>query len=168
MVVGLTFSTAGLLLLSRLSAGSTYLDVVVPLVLFGFGNGLAFVPLTAAGLTDVSPAEAGAASGLVNVAQQIGGSLGLAILVTIGSSAASHASPVGTSAQEIAAHAFVIGADRAFLASAFFLAATVVLLALAIPAGRAERATHAARVEAREAAERDAELEADIEAVLLG
>jgi MFS family permease len=154
------------LLLSRLSADSNYLGVVLPLVLFGLGNGLAFVPLTAAGLTDVAPSEAGAASGLVNVAQQIGGSLGLAILVTVGSRAASHASPVGASAQAIATHAFAVGADRAFFTSAIFLAATVLLLAFTIPAGRAERATHAARIEAREAAERDAELGVEIDAVL--
>jgi MFS family permease len=168
MVVGLTLSTTGLLLLSRLAADSSYLGVVVPLVFFGLGNGLAFVPLTAAGLTDVAPSEAGAASGLVNVAQQIGGSLGLAILVTIGSGAASHAAAVGANAQAIAAHAFVVGADRAFLASALFLAATVLLLAFTIPAGRAERATHAARVEAREAAEREAERGSEVDAVLAG
>jgi len=168
MVAGLTLSTAGLLLLSRLSADSNYLGVVLPLVLFGLGNGLAFVPLTAAGLTDVAPSQAGAASGLVNVAQQIGGSLGLAILVTVGSRAAAHASPVGASAQAIATHAFAVGADKAFLTSAIFLAATVLLLAFTIPAGRAERATHAARVEAREAAERDADLGAEIDAVLAG
>ena len=159
MVGGLVLSTSGLLFLSRLSADSSFLGVLLPLMLFGLGNGLAFVPLTAAGLTDVAPAQAGAASGLVNVAQQIGGSLGLAILVTIGSGAASHASHVGANAQEIAAHAFVVGADRAFLASALFLAVTVVFLAATIPSGRSERATHAARVEAREAERREDELE---------
>ncbi len=88
MVGGLLISATALLLLSRLHADSGYLAVLVPLLLFGTGNGLAFVPLTAAALTDVEPAQAGAASGLVNVAQQVGGSLGLAILVTLGSSAA--------------------------------------------------------------------------------
>jgi hypothetical protein len=73
---------------------------------------------------------------------------------------------VGASAQAIATHAFAVGADRAFLTSAIFLATTVLLLAFTIPAGRAERATHASRVEAREAAERDAELGVDIDAVI--
>jgi hypothetical protein len=75
---------------------------------------------------------------------------------------------VGASAQAIATHAFAVGADRAFLTSAIFLAATVLLLAFTIPAGRAERATHAARVEAREAAQRDAALEEEIKSVLAG
>jgi predicted MFS family arabinose efflux permease len=133
MVGGLLISATALLLLSRLHADSGYLAVLVPLLLFGTGNGLAFVPLTAAALTDVEPAQAGAASGLVNVAQQVGGSLGLAILVTLGSSAAAGATRVGATAADVARHAFVAGADRAFLAASVFLAATVVLLALAIP-----------------------------------
>jgi EmrB/QacA subfamily drug resistance transporter len=132
MVGGLTLSTTGLLVLSRLGADSSYLSVLVPLLLFGAGNGLAFVPLTAAGLTDVAPSQVGAASGLVNVAQQVGGALGLAILVTVGTSAAQDAARVGTSAAEVARHAFVVGADAAFLTSALFLAATVVLLAVAL------------------------------------
>ncbi len=144
MVGGLILSTVGLLGLTRLAADSSYVDVLVPLLFFGLGNGLAFVPLTAAGLTGVAPTEAGAASGLVNVAQQIGGSLGLAILVTIGSGAASHAERIGSTPAEIAAHAFVVGADRAFLASASFLAATVVLLAVLIPSPRREREGRAA------------------------
>ncbi len=133
MVGGLLLSTAALLVLSRLGADSGYLAVLVPLLLFGTGNGLAFVPLTAASLTEVEPAQAGAASGLVNVAQQVGGSLGLAILVTVGSTAAASATRVGATAAEVAQHAFVAGADRAFLAGALFIAATVVLLAVTLP-----------------------------------
>ncbi len=140
MVGGLAISTLGLLTLTRLSADSGYLAVLAPLMLFGIGNGLAIVPLTAAGLTDVAPQDAGAASGLVNVAQQIGGSLGLAILVTIGTGAAKAAPSVGTTAPQIARHAFVVGADRAFLASALLIVATVVLLALAIPSSQTKRA----------------------------
>lgn len=136
MIGGLVLSTSALLVLSRLGADSGYLAVLVPLLLFGTGNGLAFVPLTAASLTEVAPAQAGAASGLVNVAQQVGGSLGLAILVTVGSSAAAGATPVGATAAQVAQHAFVAGADRAFLAGALFIAATVVLLAVTLPGRR--------------------------------
>ena len=52
-------------------------------MLFGLGNGLAFVPLTMISLAGVEQRDAGAASGLVNVMQQVGGALGLAILVTV-------------------------------------------------------------------------------------
>ena len=52
-------------------------------MLFGIGNGLAFVPLTTTSLAGVLPEDAGAGSGLVNVMQQVGGSLGLAVLVSV-------------------------------------------------------------------------------------
>lgn len=139
MVGGLVLSTGALALLSRLNADSGYAGVLVPLLLFGTGNGLAFVPLTAASLADVPPQQAGAASGLVNVAQQVGGALGLAILVSVGSAAARHASAVGATPTAIAQHAFVVGAERAFLVSALFLAATVALLAAALPRTRRMR-----------------------------
>jgi hypothetical protein len=103
------------------------------LVLFGLGNGLAFVPLTATALTGVAQADAGAASGMVNVMQQVGGALGLAVLVTVfGSASRSAVSPAGASVAERAQHAFVVGADRGFLVAASFLAATVVLVLLLI------------------------------------
>jgi EmrB/QacA subfamily drug resistance transporter len=135
LVGGVLLSTIGLAWLTHLSITSSYADIFGPLVLFGAGNGLAFVPLTNVALAGVAPADAGAASGLVNVAQQVGGSLGLAVLVSVfGSasrSAAAHA-PAREAAAAVARHAFVVGADRSFLAASLFLVATVVTLALAI------------------------------------
>ena len=70
--------------LSRLSADTPYLTgLALPLVILGIGAGAAFTPLTAAGVAGVAPRDAGAASGLVNVAHQLGGSLGLGVLVTV-------------------------------------------------------------------------------------
>jgi len=133
MTGGLTLSTLGLLWMTQLHATSNYFELLGPLVLFGIGNGLAFVPLTTTSLRGVDPADAGAASGLVNVMQQVGGALGLAVLVTVfGSASRSATSPAGTSAAAQAQHAFVVGADRGFLIAAFFLAATVVLVLVAI------------------------------------
>lgn len=136
MVGGLTVTTVALVLLSRLTADSSYPQILVSLVLFGIGNGLAFVPLTAAGLQGVDPRDAGAASGLVNAAQQIGGALGLAVLVTVAESAARAAGPVGSTATEIAQHAFVVGAQQAFLVGAGLTAATVVLLGVLVRPAR--------------------------------
>jgi hypothetical protein len=66
--------------LGRLSAGTPYLSsVALPMTLIGIGQGGVLGPLTAAGIAGVEPA----ASGVTNVAHQIGGSLGLAILVAI-------------------------------------------------------------------------------------
>lgn len=54
-----------------------------PMLVFGFGMGLNFVTLTLTAVSGVAPHEAGAASGLLNATQQVGGSLGLSILVTV-------------------------------------------------------------------------------------
>jgi EmrB/QacA subfamily drug resistance transporter len=132
---GITLSTGALLWLSQLSETTNYLSLVGPLLVFGLGNGIAFVPLTTAALDGVAPEDAGAASGLVNVMQQLGGSLGLAVLVTVfgtaSTNAARHVRP-GESAAEVARHAFMVGADRAFLVATMFLAATVLLTWFAI------------------------------------
>ena len=69
-----------MLRLSRLDAGSAYLTAVaLPMVLIGAGQGAALGPLTAAGIAGVQPHDAGAASGVVNTAHQLGGSLGLGV-----------------------------------------------------------------------------------------
>jgi formate hydrogenlyase subunit 4 len=58
------------------------------MVILGIGAGAAFTPLTASGVAGVAAEDAGAASGLVNVAHQLGGSLGLGVLVTVFAAAA--------------------------------------------------------------------------------
>ena len=88
---GISLTVVALLMSSQLHAGASYLQIFVSLVLLGTGSGTALVPLTQAGLADVDPADAGAASGLVNVTQQVGAALGLAVLVTVLSAAAGHA-----------------------------------------------------------------------------
>ena len=134
MVVGFSISTLAMLLMTQLSASTTYLSLLVPVVLFGAGNGLAFVPLTGASLAGVRQEDAGAASGLVNVTQQMGGALGLAVLVSVFGSAGR-----GVPGQSVAAAraAFVVGADHAFIAATLFVGATVLVLAVAIRGRRA-------------------------------
>jgi sugar phosphate permease len=55
------------------------------MVLLGLGQGLGFAPLTAAGVAAIDRKDAGAASGLVNVAHQLGGALGVSVMVTVAS-----------------------------------------------------------------------------------
>jgi EmrB/QacA subfamily drug resistance transporter len=84
LVGGLTISVIGMAWLSRLTADSAYLTgVALPMVLIGAGQGGALGPLTAGGIAGVAPEDAGAAGGVTNVAHQIGGSLGLAVLVAV-------------------------------------------------------------------------------------
>jgi MFS family permease len=83
MVLGTAVGTAGLLSATGIGASSSYLRIVASLVLIGAGSGATLVALTSASLADVEPEVAGAASGLVNVSQQIGAAVGLAVLVTV-------------------------------------------------------------------------------------
>jgi hypothetical protein len=70
--------------LSRISPTTGYVPGVLgPMILFGAGAGLAFVPLTTSALAGVRNEDAGAASSMVNVTQQMGGAVGLAVLVTV-------------------------------------------------------------------------------------
>jgi predicted MFS family arabinose efflux permease len=84
MTGGALLAVAGLAWLSQVSVSSGYVDGILgPMLLFGLGMGLLFVPLTIVAVSGVEPHEAGAASSLLNVTQQVGGSLGLSILVTV-------------------------------------------------------------------------------------
>jgi len=84
LIIGLIITTVGMLWLSRVDVDSSYVvAVALPMVLLGLGQGLGFAPLTAAGITAIEPRDAGAASGLVNVAHQLGGALGVSIMVAV-------------------------------------------------------------------------------------
>jgi predicted MFS family arabinose efflux permease len=84
LVAGIGTAFLGMTWLSRIDSTTPYFPgVALPLVVLGLGIGIAFVPLTSASLSGVAVEDAGAASGLVNVAQQVGASLGLGILVTV-------------------------------------------------------------------------------------
>ncbi|MGW4998863.1 MFS transporter [Streptomyces hydrogenans] len=84
MVTGSSITGLGLFWLTFIEADSSYVGGVLgPMILFGFGMGLNFVTLTLTAVSGVAPHEAGAASGLLNATQQVGGSLGLSILVTV-------------------------------------------------------------------------------------
>ncbi|MFF7994872.1 MFS transporter [Kitasatospora xanthocidica] len=84
MAGGALLVTVGLSWLTQMSKDSGYLDGVLgPTVVFGFGMGLIFVPVMLLAVAGVPGEETGAASGLLNSMQQIGGSLGLSILTTV-------------------------------------------------------------------------------------
>lgn len=84
MVTGAILAAAGLAWLTLTDVHSTYLGSILgPMLVFSLGMGMEFVSLTLMALSNVTPAETGAASGLLNATQQVGGSLGLSILVTM-------------------------------------------------------------------------------------
>jgi EmrB/QacA subfamily drug resistance transporter len=95
LMTGIILALAGMTWLSRLGPNTAYFpNLALPMILMGLGSGVVFIPLTSHGIANVPPEDTGVAAGLVNVAQQLGGSFGLAILVTVFGSAAhtSHAS----------------------------------------------------------------------------
>ncbi|MFD9024213.1 MFS transporter [Streptomyces parvulus] len=83
MVAGGLLAAAGLSWLTLTDIDSTYAGSVLgPMLIFGFGMGMEFVSLTLMAVSGVAERESGAASGVLNATQQVGGSLGLSILVT--------------------------------------------------------------------------------------
>lgn len=89
LAVGIASTALGMVWLSGAGTGGHYvLAVALPMVLIGAGQGLAFAPMTAAGLHGVESADAGAASGLINTAHQLGSAVGLGALVSISSAMA--------------------------------------------------------------------------------
>jgi len=91
LVAGIVLALVGMAWLSRIDAESSYLTgVAIPMLILGLGAACAFTPLTTAGVAGVAAEDAGAASGLVNVAHQLGGSLGLGVLVTVFASVLPH------------------------------------------------------------------------------
>ena len=85
---GFALTIVGLLLLQRMSESSTYIGDILPsMILVGLGIGFVFVPLSATALFGVGDADAGVASAVLNAAQQVGGSVGVAFLNTIATSA---------------------------------------------------------------------------------
>ncbi|WP_406458151.1 MFS transporter [Streptomyces sp. NBC_00876] len=91
MVTGAVLAALGLGWLTQTDVDSSYLGSLLgPVLVFGLGMGLQFVSLTLMAVSGVAPKEAGAASGILNTTQQVGGSLGLSILVTVFGTASSN------------------------------------------------------------------------------
>jgi predicted MFS family arabinose efflux permease len=131
LIAGLLLIAGGLVWFGQVSApGGTYLgDILFPSLLAAFGLGFAFVPVTIAAVTGTKPNEAGLASGLINTAQQVGGALGLAVLVAVANGRTDSVLRGGQHSLAIARtegfqDAFLVGAGLALLAA--ILAATLI------------------------------------------
>jgi|tagenome__1003787_1003787.scaffolds.fasta_scaffold20975686_3 EmrB/QacA subfamily drug resistance transporter len=143
LALGMALVGVGMLLFGRAPVGGSFgIDVLPAEIITALGVGLAFVPVTIAAMAGSAPQEAGLASGLVNTARQIGGSLGLAILATIAvartSDLAGHVAltPALNSGFH---HAFVVGAGFAVLGA--------LLAAVLIPPVRPRQAAARTEVE---------------------
>ena len=84
LLAGPLFAGVGFMWLSRLSpTGSYWTDLLAPMMVLALGMGLMFVPLTLMVVSHVRHDETGAASSLLNIGQQVSGSIGLAAIGTI-------------------------------------------------------------------------------------
>ncbi len=129
LVTGFLTAATGLALLVRVSPTTGYLDVVLPsILLIGAGMGAAFVSMTSSAVAGVPREDAGVASALLNASQQIGGSLGLAVLTAVATARFDAVRPVHPTPASVAfatTSSWVWG----------FVVAAVLLLGAAMVAG---------------------------------
>jgi EmrB/QacA subfamily drug resistance transporter len=141
VVTGMVLGAAGMLYLTRLGVDSSYATAILPaLVAIGAGLGLAMASAMNSATLGVDPADAGVASATVSASQQIGGSLGTALLSTIATSAltsyitGAHAHV----SQALIAHAAVHADTTAFTwAAAIFAIGAVIAGSLFEPGTKA-------------------------------
>jgi len=121
---GLMFGAVGLALLARAPVGANVaVDVLPSMTLLGLAAGIAFNPLLIAAMNDVKPTESGLASGVVNTAFMMGGSLGLAVLASLAAGRTQHLLASGTAMRE----ALNGGYHAAFVVGAIFAGISALL-----------------------------------------
>jgi MFS family permease len=137
LAAGITLALIGLAWLSRLTEHTPYLTgIALPMILNGIGQGASFGPLTASGVAETREQDAGAAAGLVNVAHQLGASLGLSILVSVFAAAGSGS----LDANDLLATRVAAGLTGATIMLALAL---VLVLVLIVPAEKRRQQAHA-------------------------
>jgi EmrB/QacA subfamily drug resistance transporter len=84
MVPGMVLAAGGMVILTQMTTDSSYATEILPaLLLLGLGMGLTFMPVFATATAGVAPEDSGVTSATVNTSQQVGGSIGTALLNTI-------------------------------------------------------------------------------------
>ena len=138
MVPGLIAAGVGLLLLTRITPETSYATHVLPsLFIMSSGMALVFIPLTSTSLHAVSSHDTGVASAMLNTSQQIGGSLGTALLNTIAATAAtSYIAANGALGDKLQPFAMTHGFVVAFKCSAGLLFVAAVVLFFFINIGK--------------------------------
>jgi EmrB/QacA subfamily drug resistance transporter len=158
LLVGAPTAAAGLFWLSGISEDGSYAaDVLGPMLVLATGLGLLFVPLTLVAMSKVRDEDSGVAASLRNTGQQVGGSLGLAVLGTVAwtvvantirdqtAQAASAATQTGQSGQPsrsaltaIYHHALATGFSRAFVVAAAVMVLALIIAIVSIRVRRAD------------------------------
>lgn len=129
--VGMTIAATAMVLFTRLDLSSTYLDALVPLVVLGAGMGTIMPASIQTATLGVDRRYAGVSSAMVNTSQQVGGSVGTALLNTLAATAladyvAAHQPPTDAVLADAAVHSYTV----AYWWSAGLFAAGAVIAAL--------------------------------------
>jgi EmrB/QacA subfamily drug resistance transporter len=141
LLAGLAVFTAGVTWLSRIPVHGSYLtDVLGPSLVIAVGLGLAFVAVTIAAADGIDSQHAGLAGGLINMTQQVGGAVGLAVITAV---ATSHIHPGVHSAAAVND-----GFRAALLLAAGIAGAAVLITAVVLPGRRSRRAASGAPIPA--------------------
>jgi EmrB/QacA subfamily drug resistance transporter len=138
MVPGLIAAGCGLLFLTRITPETSYVTHVLPaLLIMSSGMALVFIPLTTTALHGVGNDDTGVASAMINTSQQIGGSLGTALLNTVAATAAtSYIATNQALGDKVQSFGITHGFTVAFTVSAGLLFAGAVVLGLFINIGK--------------------------------
>ena len=167
LLAGSTIATGGMFWLSRISEHSHYTTGLLgPMLVTAAGMGMLFMPLTLVALSKVEDRDAGLASSLLNTGQQVGGSIGLAVLGTVAwtvvANTAKHSAAAAKAAAIVAAkaghplhvtaaqakaaqtgiynHALAVGFSRGFEVSAGIMLLALIITIAAIRVRRADLA----------------------------
>jgi EmrB/QacA subfamily drug resistance transporter len=138
MVPGLIFAGIGLLALTQITPETSYTTHVLPsLLIMSSGMALVFIPLTSTSLHGVSSHDTGVASAMLNTSQQIGGSLGTALLNTVAATATTTYAAANTQlGEKLMPFAMTHGFTVAFKVSAALLFVGAVVLFFFINVGK--------------------------------
>jgi EmrB/QacA subfamily drug resistance transporter len=135
VTLGMLLGAAAMLILTGVTPDSGYATHVLPgLLVMGLGLGLVMAPAMSTATLGVDPHDAGVASAMVNTGQQVGGSIGTALLSTLAASASSSFTSSHQPAADLVARAAVHGYTSAFMWSAGIFAIGALVSRILLPA----------------------------------
>jgi len=134
VAAGMVLSAAAMLMFTGVGVGTSYAATVLPgLLVLGVGLGLIFGTAMETATCGVQGADAGVASALVNTGQQVGGSIGTALLSTLAASASGAYAATHRAAADVAAQSAVHGYTAAFTWAAAVFAVGSIAAWLLLP-----------------------------------
>jgi EmrB/QacA subfamily drug resistance transporter len=141
MISGALLAASGLFWLAHVAEHADYAaSILGPLVVFSLGAGQIFVATSVVAIAGVTPDETGLASALLNVGRQLGGSLGIAAMGTIATTAATNQTATGPFTPAAMSHALTVGYDAAFAGAGLITVAGLITAFVAVRNPRQEAA----------------------------